>query len=145
VASRGRSASQSDQLGFRGAVENPARGRFGIVLARQDGFEAFHDKLPSRSLDRRDAGVQRLGDPAVAPSLAGLRHVRFQKDASFGQQMRGALAPADKVVEPGALLFAQLDYVLLDANLWPGYESSPSRNRQGIDSDNPVKLNDVSH
>jgi hypothetical protein len=59
--------------------------------------------------------------------------------------MRGALAPADKVVEPGAPLFAQLDYVLLDANLWPGYESSPSRNRQGIDSDNPVKLNDVSH
>ena len=53
--------------------------------------------------------------PAVAPSLAGLRHVRFQKDASFGQQMRGALAPADKVVEPGALLFAQLDYELLDA------------------------------
>ncbi len=107
LAGRGRSASQSDQLGFRGAVENPARGRFGIVLARQDGFEAFHDKAPSRSLDRRDAGVQRLGDPAVAPSLAGLRHVRFQKDASFRQQMRGALAPADKVGEPGALLFAQ--------------------------------------
>ena len=59
--------------------------------------------------------------------------------------MRGALAPADKVGEPGALLFAQLDDVLLDGNLLPGHESSPSRNRQRNDSDNPVKLNDVSH
>ena len=59
--------------------------------------------------------------------------------------MRGALAPADKVVEPSALLFAQLDYVLLDGNLLPGHELSPSCNRQGIDSDNPVKLNDLSH
>ena len=136
---RDRRARLGDEL-LRRFIE-AYEGAPGIVRSLVD----FHDKLPSRSLDRRDAGVQRLGDPAVAPSLTGLRHVRFQKDASFRQQMRGAFAPADKVVEPGALLFAQLDDVLLDRNLLPGHESSPSRNRQGIDSDNPVKLNDVSH
>src|SRR5271165_5953474 len=52
VARRGRPASQSDQLGCRGAVENPPRGAIGIGLARQNGFEAFLDELPSRPLDR---------------------------------------------------------------------------------------------
>jgi hypothetical protein len=141
----GPAASQGDQLGFRGAVENPAPGRIGIGFARQDGFEAFLDELASRPLDRRDAGVQRLGDPAVAPSLAALRHVRFQQDAGFRQQMRGALALADERVEPSALLFAQPDNVLLDSNRFAGHESSPSLNRDGTDSEIAVKGNDVSH
>ena len=108
------------RISVSGSSIAPFCRRATIVLARQDGFEAFHDKVPSRSLDRRDAGVQRLGDPAVAPSLAGLRHVRFQKDASFRQQMRGALAPADKVGEPGALLFA-----LLGGRFHQGQERDP--------------------
>ena len=41
--------------------------------------EAFFDKLPSYPLDRRDVGIQRLGDPAVAPSVAGIRHVLFNR------------------------------------------------------------------
>ena len=145
AAGRGWPASQGDQLGFRGAIENPPRGGVGIVLARQNGFKAFLDELPSRPLDRRDAGVQRLGNSAVAPSLARLRHVRFQQDAGFRQQMPGPLALADKFPEPGALLLAQPHHVLLDGNFFAGHESSPSRDRDGTDSDNPVKRYDVSH
>src|SRR5271165_6154727 len=131
AARRSRPASQSDQLGFRFAVENPPPGGIGIGLARQDGLEAFLDKEPSRPLDRRDAGVQSLGDPAVAPSVAGLRDVRFQQNAGSRRQMRGALALADKLLEPSPFLPTQPDHVFLDGNLCAGHESiSIARSRQ---------------
>jgi hypothetical protein len=65
--------------------------------------------------------------------------------AGFRQHMRGSLALADKFLEPGAFLFAQPHHVLLDGNLFAGHESSPSRDRDGTDSGNAIKRNDVSH
>ena len=43
-------------------------------------------------LDSGDAGVQRRGDPAVAPAFARIRYVRFQQDARLRQQLGGKLA-----------------------------------------------------
>ena len=59
--------------------------------------------------------------------------------------MRGPLALADEFLEPGSFLPAQPHHVLLDGNLFAGHESPPSRDRDGMDSDNPGKRNDGSH
>jgi hypothetical protein len=86
-----------------------------------------------------DAGVQRLGDPAVAPPVASLRHVRFQENAGSHQQMLRALALADQRLEPSPFLLAQPDHVLLDGNLFAGRESSPSLNRAAQVQTTPSK------
>src|SRR5258708_3202985 len=77
-------------------------------------------------LDIGDAGVQRRGNPAVAPAFARIRHVRLQENARLRQQLRGTLAFADQLLELGAFLRAQPHYVFLDGNLFPGHESPPS-------------------
>ena len=82
-----RARGQRDQLCFRGAVKNPGTGRVRIVFARQRRLEAFLHQLPSCSLDSGDAGVQSLGDPAVAPAFARLRDIRLQQDARLRQQL----------------------------------------------------------
>jgi hypothetical protein len=138
-----RPARQGDQLGFSRAVEYPRTRALGIVFAGQDGFKTFLDQLSSRSLDRWDAGVQRLGDPAVAPPIASLRNVGFQKNAGSRQQMPGAIALADQRVELTTLLATQPDDVFLDGNLFPGHESPPSTLRDGIDSEIAINRNDV--
>jgi hypothetical protein len=63
----------------------------------------------------------------------------------FLASRRGALPLADKFLEPGAFLLAEPHHVLLDGNLFAGHESSPSRDRDGRDSDNAGKRNDVRH
>ncbi len=47
--------------------------------------------------------------------------------------------------KPGAFLIAQPHHVFLDGNFFVGHDSSPSRDRDGADSDNAIKRNDVSH
>ena len=73
--------------------------RFGIVLAGQDRLETSLDKLPSRSFDSGDARIQRLGDPAIAPPLAGFRNIGFQQNTRFRDQLGRTLALADKLIE----------------------------------------------
>src|SRR4029077_18866652 len=80
-------------------------------------------------LDRGDAGVQRRGDPAVAPAFARIRYVRLQEDPRLRQQLGGTLAFADQLVESIAFLHVEPDHVFLDfldGNLFPGHESPPS-------------------
>jgi len=59
--------------------------------------------------------------------------------------MPGALALANQLIELSTFLPAQPHHLLLDGNLSPGHESSPSRDRDSTDSENAIKRNDVSH
>src|ERR1700726_103066 len=125
VPLRGWPACQRDQFCFRHAVENPWPGRVRVIFAGQHGFEAFLDQLPPSAKDVGDAGIQRLSDPAVAPTLALLRHIGLQQDAGFRQQLGGTLAFADKIVELRAFIRTQTHNVFLDGNLFRGHESPP--------------------
>jgi hypothetical protein len=95
--------------------------------------------LPARPLDVGDAGVQGLGDLAVAPAFAALGDIRLQKDARLRQQLRRTLARADDVRELLALLRTQPHDVFLDGNLFPGHESPPSLLWSDRDSELTIK------
>src|ERR1700683_4796856 len=110
----------------RRLIENPRPGGIGIVFAPQPRLEPLLDQLAPGPLDSGDAGVQRRGNPAVAPAFAELRYVRLQQDTGLRQQLGGTLALADQLVELGAFLRAQPHYVLVDGNLFPDHESPPS-------------------
>jgi hypothetical protein len=107
-------------------------------------YEPLLDQLAPGPLDSGDAGVQRRGNPAVAPAFAELRYVRLQQDAGLRQQLGGTLALADQLVELGAFLRAQPHYVLLDGNLFPDHESPPSLPCGDRDSEVAVIFNDGS-
>src|SRR5208282_4045467 len=123
---RGRREGQCDQFCFCYAVENPRPGGLGIVFAPQHRLEPLLDQLASGPLDSGDAGVQRRGNPAIAPAFAEFCYVRLQQDAGLRYELGGPLAFADQLVELGAFLRAQPHYVLLDGNLFPDHESPPS-------------------
>src|ERR1700738_790763 len=91
-AFRGRREGQRDQFCFRRAVENPPPGGVRVVFAGQHRLEPFLDQLAPGPLDSSDAGVQRRGDPAVAPAFGRIRYVRLQQDARLRQQLGGTLA-----------------------------------------------------
>ncbi len=112
------------------ARRSPARGRFDCT-ARQDGFEAFHDKLPSRSR-RRDAVSSAS---AIRLSLHPRRPpTRPLQRSELRQQMRGALAL--RYVEPARSSSLSLTTYFLTAT--SGLATNiPSRNRQGIDQTIP--------
>src|SRR5271157_1553153 len=74
-------------FGLRGTSEHARPGRGWRMLARKNGIEAFFNQLLTGPADRRDTGVQGPGDPAIAPSLAALRDVSLQQDASLHQQL----------------------------------------------------------
>src|SRR5215467_4135681 len=106
--------------------ENAWTGGIGIVFTPQHRLEPFLDQLAPGPLDSGDADVQRRGNPAVAPALARIRHVRLQENPRLRQQLRGTLTFADQFIELGTFLRAQPHYVLLDGNLFPDHESPPS-------------------
>jgi hypothetical protein len=123
---RRRPACQRDQLCFRHAVENPWPGGVRVIFAGQHGLEPFLDQLSPGAKDSGDAGIHRLGDPAVAPALARFRYVGLQQDAGLRQQLGGTLALADQIVELRALIRAQPYNVFLDGYLFRGHESPPA-------------------
>jgi hypothetical protein len=141
-AFRGRREGQRDQFCFRRAVENPPPGGVRVVFAGQHRLEPFLDQLAPGPLDSGDAGVQRRGDPAVAPAFARIRYVRLQQDARLRQQLGGTLAFANQLVESIAFLRVEPDHVFLDGNLFPGHESPPSLPCRDRDSEIPVMIND---
>ena len=142
---RGWPACQRDQFCFRHAVENPRPGGVRIIFAGQHGLEPFLDQLAPGAKDIGDAGIQRLGDPAVAPALARLRHVGLQQDAGLRQQLGRTLALVDQVIELRAFVRAQPHNVFLDGNLFRGHESPPALASRHRDSENRVRFNDVRH
>src|SRR5947209_6891747 len=141
-AYRDRRERQRDQFCFRRAVENPPPGGVRVVFAGQHRLEPFLDQLVPGPLDSGDAGVQRRGDPAVAPAFARIRYVRLQQDARLRQQLGGTLAFANQLVESIAFLHVEPDHVFLDGDLFPGHESPPSLPCCDRDSEIPVMIND---
>src|SRR5580693_391573 len=123
---RGRRECQCDQLCFCRAVENAWTGGIGIVFTGQHRLEPFLDQMAPGPLDIGDAGVQRRGNPAVAPTFARIRHVRLQENARLRQQLRRTLTFAAQLIELGTFLRGQPHYVFLDGDLFPGHESPPS-------------------
>jgi hypothetical protein len=93
---RGRREGQCNQFCFRYAVENPRPGGIGIIFAPQRRLEPLLDQLAPGPFDSGNAGVQRRGNPAVAPAFAKLRYVRPQQDAGLRQQLGGTLASRDR-------------------------------------------------
>src|SRR5262249_48501233 len=72
---RGRREGERDQFCFCCAVKNPRPRGIGIVFAPQHRLEPLLDQLAPGPLDSGDAGVQRRGNPAVAPAFPALRYV----------------------------------------------------------------------
>lgn len=115
------------------------------MFAGQHRLEPFLDQLPPRPLNIGDAGVQGLGDPAIAPAFPFLRHISLQKDARLRQQLRRALSRADQSHKLFPLVGTQPDNVFLDGNIFPGHESPPSLLRYDSDSQLAVEINDGGH
>jgi hypothetical protein len=58
------------------------------LLAAQDRREALFDQLPAHPVDHRWAGIRRLDDDAVAPSLAAFRDIGFEQNRRLQQPLR---------------------------------------------------------
>ena len=84
------------------------------MLAGQGGVEAALHQLLAGAGDRVGAGIQRLGDLAVAPRFASLRGVGLQQDAGFQQLTRGGFALLDQSIEPLAFISSKFDDVSFD-------------------------------
>ena len=136
---RDRRARLGDEL-LRRFIE-AYEGAPGIVRSLVD----FHDKLPSRSLI---VGMLVSSASAIRLSL----HPSPASDTSAFRRMRafvskcGARLPL-RIKSSSRARSSSLSSTtyFLTATSCLATQSSPSRNRQGIDLDNPVKLNDVSH
>jgi alkylation response protein AidB-like acyl-CoA dehydrogenase len=90
-----------------------------------NGTPLFH-QLPARPIDRRGAGLQRLDDLAVTPSLATFGNVGFQQDPRLHQSLRRAFPLPDQRVELLAFLRAQLHDIFLYRNVSRRHDSPPS-------------------
>src|SRR5437899_3568139 len=119
-----------------------AAGRSSSCICGPTPPRTFLDQLAPGPLDSGDAGVQRRGDPALAPAFARIPYVRLQQAARPRQQLGGTLAFANQLVESIAFLRVEPDHVFLDGNLFPGHESPPSLPCRDRDSEIPVIIND---
>jgi len=70
--------SQGDQLGLFLAVENARHRRCRALFAAQNRLEPFFHQLLAHPVDHGWAGIQGLDDPAITPTLTGLRDIGFQ-------------------------------------------------------------------
>src|SRR5262249_1185198 len=113
------------QRGLGGTVEDALSGRIGRVFAGQGGIKSALHQLLTCAGDGVDAGIQRLGDLAVAPGLARIRGVGLQQDACLQKLASGGLALLDQRIEPFTLVGAELYDVLLDSRLFRGHDASP--------------------
>ena len=145
VAFWSRPTGQRDEFRFRGAIENSGPRGLRIVFVRQRGVEPFVHELAPRPFNCGDAGIQRLGDPAITPAFASLRDIRLQQDTRLGQQSRGSPARADECGKPIPFLGAQTHDVFFNGDFFPGHESSPSLINRNRDSQLTTEINDGGH
>ena len=110
----------------------------------QRTVEPVFDQPLARAEDGRDAGVEGVRDPAVAPAVAGFGNIGFQQDACFKEFGGGVFALVDRRLERFALFRTQPDDVFFDRNLWhdpiPDDVVDVARESQ-IDA----RINDVGH
>ena len=92
-------------------------------MAGQNRLKPLLDQLSPGAKDSGEAGVQRFGNTNVAPALASLRCVSFQKDAGFRQQQGRTFALVDEVLQLLAFVRAQIHHILVDGSLFHGHES----------------------
>jgi hypothetical protein len=98
---------QRDQLGFLLAVKNRRHRRCRALLAAQDRLEALFDQLPAHPVDHRWAGIQRIDDAAVAPSLAEFRDIGFEQNPRLQQPLRRTFPFTNQPFKLRTLLTAQ--------------------------------------
>jgi hypothetical protein len=122
---------------MRGLAE--AGERFGVSTA----LEPFFDQLLTNAGDSHEAGVQRRGDLAVAPSFPCLAGIGLQQDPRPGQLPRRVLATLDQRIQTLSLFRTELHDILLYGDLFRGHESTPSLRYGAIDSDILLNVNDV--
>src|ERR1700730_16501439 len=97
------------------------------LLAAQNGLKALLNQLLACPIHRCSAGLQRLDDPAVAPSFASIRNVGLQQYPRLHQPLGRAFAFADHLVELLALVLAQPHHILLYRNRLASHDRPPSR------------------
>ena len=114
------------------------------MMTLQDTIQASLDQTLTRSGDCIDTGLQSGGELAVAPSLAGVRGVGFQRDTRFQLLPRQVLSPSDHRVQLVALLIAERDDVFFDGDHFPDHESAPLLDR-GIESETDRGIKDAGY
>ena len=65
------------------------------MFARQDRIEAFLDQALPGPRHRGETNVERLHDPAVAPTLSRRRNIGFQQNARLKDRGRRPFPRAD--------------------------------------------------
>jgi hypothetical protein len=85
-------------------VENPSPGRVRRMFSREDRIQPLLDKLPPNTTTGDRAGLRRLRDLAVIPTLARLGGIGLQQNSR-----RARLAGAD--VTPKGLALAYLHFL----------------------------------
>ena len=75
--------------------------------------------------NRGDSGIQRTGDLAGTPALAGFRGIGLEQDTRLQQLACTVFAATDQRAEPFALLVAELHDILLYGGLFRGHDASP--------------------
>src|SRR4029077_1696582 len=116
---RSRREGERDQFCFCCAVENPRPRGIGIVFAPQHRLEPLLDQLAPGPLDSGDAGVQRRGNPAVAPAFTELRYVCFRRMRAFVSSWAERLPLRISSSSWARSSALNRNYVLLDGNLFP--------------------------
>src|SRR4029077_15599708 len=105
--------------------EKQRPGRSWRMLVGQGRLEAFLHQSLAGPGNRVDGGLQRPGNLAVTPALAGLAGIGLQQDTRPDQLACTMFAATDQRVELFALRVAELHDVLLHGGLFRGHDSSP--------------------
>ena len=86
-----------------------------------------------------DNALDACEEGEVAPEIA----IAVEKDTIVVQDNAGGIDAA--TIESSTFLSAQPHHVLLNGNLFPGHESSPSLDRDSTDSHNAIKRLSLIH
>jgi hypothetical protein len=110
------------------------------MLVGQRRFEPLLHQSLAGPGNGVDGGIQRTGNLAVAPALAGLGDIGLQQNTRLHQLTCTVFAGTDQWVEPFALLVAELHDVLLYGHLLRGHVSSPMVPETSIQSLTPEPM-----
>ena len=107
------------------------------MLVGQRRFEPLLHQSLAGPGNGVDGGIQRTGNLAVAPALAGLGDIGLQQNTRLHQLTCTVFAGTDRCVELLPLLGAEIHDVLLYGHLLRGHVSSPMVPETSIQSLTP--------